>query len=110
MHSHTLSHYYENLGLDDTRCFDSMHKISNIEFSKNGNILTMSCKTNSDQYERYREIWFDITQATFIEKTAYSDCSDEEGLLKFIHIKCPSGIFMRDDVSTGATNTTSCQE
>lgn len=98
-----ISQYYENLGLDENRGIFYMHKISNIKFSKNGNMITISCRTNSDQYNRYREIWFDITQATFIEETAYGTYQGErdKGAQKFIHIKCPSGIFQRDDI--GAT-------
>lgn len=95
-----ISQYYEILGLDKNRGIFYMNKISNIKFSKNGNMLTISCRTNSDEFNRYREIWFDITQATFIEETAYGTFQGEreKGAQKFIHIKCPSGIFQRDDI------------
>lgn len=96
--SDLISTYYEELGSDEKRGIFYMHRISDLTFSLNGTVLTLCCKTNSDQYCSNREIWFDIADASFCEETAYGTFSGEreKGPQKFIHITCPSGIFIRD--------------
>lgn len=96
--SDLISQYYENLGTDEQRGIYYTHKLSDLSFSVNGSIVTFCSRTNSDQYNSHREMWFDMLDASFREETAIGTFSGEEsrGPQKFIHITCPSGIFIRD--------------
>lgn len=96
--SDLVSQYYENLGTDENRGIFYTHKLSDLSFSINGTVVTFCSRTNSDQYYSHREMWFDMAEASFCEETAIGTYASEQdkGPQKFIHITCPSGIFIRD--------------